>query len=181
MWGVWIVRLVLLVVFLPLILPLGALMGAFAIAPIPIALLLLAMALLALAIVFGLILGVLGTLIDVLIVFLLLGLVWKWPRGIHATPSTKIRLAYRSLRRTFSQQLRHCSTTDFALCLSIVVIAIVLSLSSGFLHFLLTLAVVLLIVGVVGKWPRSPHLPFLRKLQLALTALWDDLRARFRR
>ena len=116
MWGIWIVRLVLFVVFLPLILPLGALMGAFAIAPIPIALLLLAMALLALAIVFGLILGVLGTLIDVLIVFLLLGLVWKWPRGIHATPSTK-RSAWRTAASeghslnnsdTVPQRTSHC-------------------------------------------------------------------------
>ncbi len=177
---VWIVRLVLLAIFLPLLLPLGALAGAFVFAPISIALLLLAMALLALAIVLGLILGVLGTLIDVLIVLLLIGLAWRWPRGIQATFPMKMRWAYRALRGAVARQLRHCSATDFALCLSIAIIAIVLSLSSGLLHLVLTIAVVLTVVGVVWKWPRSPHLPFLRKLRLALGALWADLRTRFR-
>ena len=180
MLAVWILRLVLLVIFLPLLIPFGALASAFVFAPIPIALLLLALALLALAIVLGLILGVLGALVDALIVLLFIGMFWKWPRGIRATLPSKIRLAYRSLRNAFCQQLRHCSATDFALCLSIVIIAIILSLSSGFLHFLLTVCVVLVIVGVVWKWPRSPHLRMLRKLQLALRALWEDLRSRFR-
>ena len=109
---------------------------------------------------------------------MLIGIAWKWPRGVRAPLPAKIRLAYRGLRNAFRQQLRHCSATDFAL--AIVVIAIILSLSSGFLHFLLTVLAVLLIVGIVWKWPRSPHLPLLRKLQLALRALWDDLRSRFR-
>ncbi len=177
---VWILRLVLLAVFLPLLIPLGALAGAFVFAPIPIALLSLALALLALAVVLGLILGVLGTLVDVLIVLMLIGIAWKWPRGIRAPLPAKIRLAYRGLRNAFRQQLRHCSATDFALALAIVIIAVILSLSSGFLHFLFTVLAVLLIVGVVWKWPRSPHLPLLRKVQLALRALWDDLRSRFR-
>ncbi len=177
---VWILRLVLLALFLPLLIPFGALAGAFVFSPIPVALLSLALALLALAVVLGLILGVLGTLVDVLIVLMLIGIVWKWPRGIRAPVPAKIRLAYRGLRNAFRQQLRHCSATDFALALAIVVIAIILSLSSGFLHFLLTVLAVLLIVGVVWKWPRSPHLPLLRKLQLSLRALWDDLRSRFR-
>jgi hypothetical protein len=177
---VWILRLVLLVIFLPLLIPFGVLASAFVFSPVPIALLLLALALLALAVVLGLILGVLGTLVDTLVVLMLIGIAWKWPRGIRGTVPAKIRLAYRGLRNAFSQQLRHCSATDFALCLSIVIIAIILSLSSGFLHFLLTVGVVLLIVGVVWKWPRSPHLPLAHKLQLALRALWDDLRSRFR-
>lgn len=177
---VWILRLVLLMIFLPLLIPLGVLVSAFSFAPIPMALLALALALLALAVVLGLVLGVLGTLVDVLIVLTLIGMFWKWPRGIRATVPAKIRLAYRGLRNAIRRQLRHCSTTDFALSLSIVIIAIILSLSSGFLHFLLTVCVVLLIVGVIWKWPQSPHLPVLRKLQLALRALWEDLRSRFR-
>ena len=177
---VWILRLVLLTVFLPLLIPFGALAGAFVFSPIPVALLALALSLLALAVVLGLILGVLGTLVDVLIVLVLIGIAWKWPRGIRAPLPAKIRLAYRGLRNALRQQLRHCSATDFALALAIVVIAIILSLSSGFLHFLLTVLAVLLIVGIVWKWPRTPHLPLLRKLQLALRALWDDLRSRFR-
>jgi hypothetical protein len=177
---VWILRLVLLAAFLPLLIPFGALAGAFVFSPIPVALLALALSLLALAVVLGLILGVLGTLVDVLIVVILIGIAWKWPRGIRAPLPAKIRLAYRGLRNAFRQQLRHCSATDFALALAIVVIAIILSLSSGFLHFLLTVLAVLLIVGIVWKWPRSPHLPLLRKLQLALRALWEDLRARLR-
>ena len=177
---VWILRLVLLAVFLPLLIPLGVLAGSFVFAPIPIALLLLAFALLALAIVLGLILGVLGTLVDALIVMMLIGIAWKWPRGIRAPLPTRIRLAYRSLRNAICRQLRNGSATDFALCLAIVIIAVILSLASGFLQFLFTVCVVLLIVGVVWKWPRGPHLPFLRKLQLALRSLWDDLRKRFR-
>ena len=177
---VWILRLVLLAVFLPLLIPFGALACAFVLSPIPVALLALALSLLALAVVLGLILGVLGTLVDVLIVLLLIGIAWKWPRGIRAPLAAKIRLAYRGLRNAFRQQLRHCSATDFALALAIVVIAIILSLSSGLLHFLVTVCVVLLIVGVVWKWPRSPHLSALRKLQIALRALWEDLRSRFR-
>ena len=177
---VWILRVVLLALFLPLAIPFHALAGAFVFAPIPMALLVLALALMALAVVLGLILGVLATLVDVVIVLILIGIAWKWPRGIRAPFQTKLRLAYRSLRNTFGQELRRCSTTDVALCLSVVLIAITLSLSSGFLQFVLTVAVVLALVGVVWKWPRSPHLPVLRKLQLALRAVWDDLRKRFR-
>jgi hypothetical protein len=177
---VWILRFVLLAVFLPLLVPLGVLAGTFVFAPIPIALLLLAMALLALAIVLGMILGVLGALVDTLIVLMLIGIAWKWPRGVRAALPAKIRLAYRGLGNAIRQQFRHCSATDFALCLSVAVIAIILSLSSGLLHFFLTVCVVLVIVGVVWKWPRSPHLPLLRKIRLALRALWADLRSRFR-
>lgn len=177
---VWILRLVLLVLFLPLLIPFGILVSSFVVAPISIALLLLALALLALAAVLGLILGVLGTLADVLIVLMLLGIAWKWPRGIRAQLPVKLRLAYRGLGNAIRQQFRHCSATDFALCLSVAMIAIILSLSSGLLHFALTILVVLVIVGLVWKWPRGKHIPLLRKLKIALRTLWDDLRARFR-
>ena len=50
---VWILRLVLLAVFLPLLIPFGALAGAFVFSPIPVALLALALSLLALAVVPG--------------------------------------------------------------------------------------------------------------------------------
>lgn len=177
---VWIVRLLLLAALLPLLVPFAAIAQGFVCTPIAIALLALAFALLALAFVLGLILGVLGTLVDVLIVSLLVGLAWKWPRGIQAPLPAKIRLAYRGLRNVLRRQLRHGSTTDFALCLAVVIIATILSLSSGLLHFVLTVCVVLLVVGVVWKWPRTPHLPVLRKLHVALRALWDDLRSRVR-
>jgi hypothetical protein len=177
---VWILRLALLVLCLPLLIPFGALAAAFVFAPLSIALYTLALALLALAIVLGLILGVLGTLVDVFVVLVLIGLAWKWPRGIRAPSAAKLRLAYRSLRNTIAQQIRCSSATDFALCLAIVIIAIILSLSAGFLHFLLTVVVVLGVVGVVWKWPRSPNLSVVRKLRIALRTLWDDLRSRFR-
>ena len=176
----WILRAVLLAVLLPLAIPLQILSRALVFAPIPVALLLLALALLALAIVLGLILGVVGTLVDVLLVLILIGVIWHWPRVIHAPVLARLRLAVRGLRNALGRELVRCSTSDAALCLAIVSLAVVLSLSSGVLHFLLTVAIVLLVVGVVWKWPRSPHLPALRKLQLALRALWDDLRKRFR-
>jgi len=175
----WILRAVLLAVLLPLAIPLQILFRAVVFAPIPLALLLLALALLALAIVLGLLLGVVGTLADVLLVLLLVGIIWHWPRGIRAPLPARLRLAFRSLRNAIARELNRCSTSDAALCLAIVSLAVVLSLSSGVLHFLLTVAIVLLVVGVVWKWPRSPHLPVLRKLRLALRSLWDDLRSRF--
>jgi len=177
MLAVWILRLVLLAVFLPLLIPMAS---AFIFTPIHLALLLLALALLSLAAVLGWILGVLGTLVDVLLIAAAIGLFWHWPRGLRASVPEKLRLAYRGMRNTLCSQLRHCSATDSALCLAVVLIAVVISLASGVLHFLLTITVVLLIVGVIWKWPRSPHLPLARKLRFALRALWEDLRKRFR-
>jgi len=177
---VWVLRIALLTILLPLLIPFGALCGVFVLSPLPIALFLLALALFALAVVFGLILGVLGTLVDVLLILLLIGLAWMWPRGIHASLPTKARLACRRLRNEVSRQIRRGSTTDFALCLSVVVLAIILGLSSGVLHLLLTVCIAALIVGIVWKWPRSPHLPLVRKLHVALRALWEELRSRFR-
>jgi len=177
---VWIVRLVLLASFLPLVIPFAMLAGALTFAPMPVALLLLALSLSALGIVLGLILGVLGALADVLIVLVLIGIVWNWPRGIRAAFPAKLRLALRGLRNLLGRQTRHTSTTECALCLSIVLIALVLSLSSGLFHLLATALLVLIAVGVTRKWPQGPHLTVPRKLRIALAALWDDLRHRFR-
>jgi len=177
---VWIARAVLLALLVPFLGPLGALFASFTVSALGIALLLLALALLALGIVFALLLGVLGNLIDVAILLGLLGLLWYWPRGIRTQPGTKLRLAYRGVRNAISRQMRCITLLDFALCLAVVVMAIVLSLSSGVLHFVVTILIVLTLVGVIWKWPCGAHLPFARKLRMALRELWDDLRSRFR-
>jgi len=177
---VWIVRGVLLLFLVPVLFPVRLLIRRLALTPMTFALLTLALALLALAIVFGLLLGVLGRLVDVLLLLGLIGIAWNWPRGIRASFSRKLHLAYRGLRNAFARQVRCFTLVDFVLCFVTMLIAIVLSLSSGFLHFFLMIFVVLTVIGVIWKWPRSPHLPFLRKLKLALRSLWDDLRSRFR-
>lgn len=176
---VWIVRLACLVCLLPVLLPVASLASALAFSPIVIALLALALALLALAIVFGLLLGVLGPVADALILFGLIGLAWKWPRGIRAGLTEKLRLAYRGLRNAISRQLRDCTLVDFAFCLVIALLAVVLSLSSGLLHFLLTALVVLFVVGVVWKWPQAPRFPLMKKLRLAIRELLNELRRMF--
>jgi len=175
----WIVRVACLVCLLPVLFPVAVLASAFAFSPIVIALLALALALLALAIVFGFLLGVLGPVADALILFGLIGLAWKWPRGIRASLAEKLRLAYRGLRNVVAQQFRRCTLVDFAFCLAIALIAIVLSLSSGLLHFLLTTIVVLFVVGVVWKWPQAPHFPLTKKLRLAIRELLNALRHMF--
>jgi hypothetical protein len=177
---VWIVRGVLLAALLPVVLPLRMLWTTFTVTPIGIALLALALALLALGVVFGLLLGVLGGVADVIILFGLIGLAWHWPRGIRAAIPVRLRLAYRGAKNALARQVRCLTLIDFAFCLVIVLIAIVLSLSSGFFQFFATILIVLIVIGVIWKWPRSPHLPFVRKLRLALRALWQDLRSRFR-
>jgi len=177
---VWIVRGVLLASLLPLILPIRVLWITFTVTPIGIALLVLALALLALGVVFGLLLGVLGGVADVLILFGLIALAWHWPRGLRATAPVRLRLAYRGAKNGLARQARCLTLIDFAFCLVIVLIAIVLSLSSGFFQFFVTILIVLMVIGVIWKWPRSPHLPLVRKFRLALRALWEDLRKRFR-
>ena len=177
---VWIVRGILLALLFPLLLPMGMLWATFAVSPIGIALLALALALLALGVVFGLLLGVLGGVADVLILFGLLALIWHWPRGVQASLLTRLHLAFRGARNGLARQARCLTLIDFSFCLVIVLIAVVLSLSSGLLQFLATILIVLLVIGVIWKWPRSPHLPFVRKFRLALRALWEDLRSRFR-
>lgn len=177
---VWIVRVLLLLLLFPFLLPLGLLAPMIFLSPLSLALFLLALVLLALGVVLGVALGVIGNLLDLLIVLGLIGLVWKWPRGIKASFPDKLRLAYRSLRDAVRQQARRFTAADLALCLVVVLIAVVLSLSSGFLHFLVTVVVVLVIVGVVWKWPAASTLPFFTKLRIALRALRDELRRIFR-
>ena len=176
----WIVRALLLVLLLPFLLPLGLLASVIFLSPLSFALFVLALALLVLGIVLGIALGVVGNLIDLVIVVGLIGLVWKWPRGIKGRFSDKLRLAYRRLRNTIKQQVRQCTATDLALCLVVVLIAIVLSLSSGIVHFLFTIAVILAVIGIVWKWPSTLNLPFFSKLRIALRALRDELRRIFR-
>jgi hypothetical protein len=146
----WIVRAFLFLVLLPFLLPLGIIFTAIFISPLSFALFVLTLVLLVLGIVLGVALGVIGNLVDLLIV---LGL---------------------------REQVRACTASDLALCLVIILIAIVLSLSSGLVHFLFTTGVVLAVVGVVWKWPRSPHLRFFVKLRIALQSLRDELRRIFR-
>lgn len=176
----WIVRGVLLCAMLPLILPIRMLWSMFTVTAIGVALLVLALALLALGIVFGLLLGVLGHVADVLIVFGVLALAWHWPRGVRATIPVRLRLAYRGAKNGLSRHVRCLTLIDFAFCLVIVLIAIVLSLASGFLQFLVTILIVLFVIGIIWKWPHSRHLPFPRKLRIALRSLWEALRSRFR-
>lgn len=177
---VWIVRAVLLVCILPLVFPLWVLGSAIFLSPLSFALFVLAVVLLALGIVLGIALGVIGNLVDLLIILGLIGLVWQWPRGIEGSFPDKLRLAYRGVRNAIRRQLRHCTSTDLALCLVVLVIALVLSLPSGLLHFLLTVLVVLAVVGVVWKWPAAPNLPFFTKLRISLQELKKEFRRRFR-
>jgi hypothetical protein len=176
----WIVRGILLLVFFPLLLPLGWLASFVLCSPLALALFILSLALLSLGIVLGIALGVIGRLVDLILVLSLIGLVWKWPRGIRASFWDKLRLAYRGLRNSVREQIRRCSPTDFALCIVIALIALVLSLSSGFLQFLFTAAVVLLAVGIVWKWPTASTLPFSAKLRISLHELKEEIRRRFR-
>ena len=176
----WILRAVLLMCFLPLVFPLWALVSAAFASPHAFALFALAVALFALGIVLGIALGVIGNIVDLLIILGLIGLAWKWPRGIEGSFLDKLRLAYRGVKNALRRQLRHCTPTDLALCLVVLVIALVLSLSSGFLHFLLTVLIVLAVVGVVWKWPAALDLPFLAKLRISLRELKKEFRRRFR-
>jgi len=177
---IWIVRCVLLFLLLPIIIPFRAFLRTFQVSVMAFFLLLLALALDALAIVLALILGVFGKLLDALIVFGIVLLVWKWPRGIRAQFHEKLRLAYRAAQNAACEQVRHSEGIDLAFCIAIVAIALVLSLSSGLLHFLVTVVVILSVVGIIWKWPHSKHLPFLQKLRFAAQLLWRELRNRFR-
>ncbi|MFC2108652.1 hypothetical protein ACFLS5_04235 [Candidatus Bipolaricaulota bacterium] len=177
---IWIVRSVLLFLLLPIIIPFRAFLRTFHVSAMSFALLLLAFALGALAIVLATILGVLGKLFDALIVLGIVLLLWKWPRGIRAQFHEKLRLAYRAAQNAACEQFRCSTGIDLAFCIAILAIAIVLSLSSGLLHFLVTVLVVLSVIGVIWKWPHSKYLPFLQKLRFAARALWRELRNRFR-
>lgn len=176
----WIVRGLLLLLFFPLLLPLGWLVSLVLCSPLSLALFVLSLALLTLGIVLGIALGVIGRLVDFILVLSLIGLAWKWPRGIRANFWDKLRLAYRGLRNSVREQVRRCSPADFTLFIVISLIALVLGLSSGFLQFLFTAVVVLLTVGIVWKWPTSSTLPFSAKLKISLHELKEEIRQRFR-
>lgn len=176
----WVVRGLLLLFFLPLLLPFGWLVPLVLGSPLALALLVLSLALLTLGIVLGIALGVIGRLVDLILVLSLIGLVWKWPRGIRGKFWDRLRLAYRGFRNSIREQIRRCSPTDFALCVVIALIALVLGLSSGLLQFLLTAAVVLLSVGLIWKWPAASTLPFSTKLRIAFYELKEEFRRRFR-
>jgi len=180
MVGLWVVRGILLLLFLPILVPFRVLFRAFRYTGISIALLLLSLAMLCLAIVLAIITGVLGPLLDVLIVSALILMVWKWPRGLRAQFPEKVRLAYRGAFNAACDRFRCSTGIDYCFCVSIVLFALVLSLSSGFLHFAITVLVVLAVIGIIWKWPTSSHLPLQRKLVLALRELWKEMRERFR-
>ncbi len=172
----WIVRGILLLLFLVFFLPFEIIFALVFASPVAFALGLLVLAFLVLGFVFALALHVLGNLIDILLILGLIGIVWKWPRGVRGSFFDKLRVSVRSLKRDLSEQMRRLSGADLALLGIILLIVFILSLSSGLLHFLLTVAVVLLTVGIVWKWPRDLRIGFVEKLRLALRALYDELR-----
>jgi len=175
---IWIFRLLLLAVFIPLVVPWALLLGAFSFTMISGGLTFLALILIAFAVFVGLLRGVLGPLVDFFLVIVLISLLWHWPRGVRATFAEKTRLAFRSLHNATCHQLRQCSMLEFLFCIAIVLLALVLSLSSGFFYLLVTVIVVLLLISLIGRWPHGPQ-PFERKLRMALDSLWKDLRNRF--
>lgn len=176
----WIVRAVLLVLVLPFLIPFGILFAMIFVSPLSFAMFILILALLALGTVLGVTLGVIGNLVDLVIVLGLIGIVWNWPRGAQGQFIDKLKLSYHRLRAALYHQVRQFTVIDLAVCLAIILIAVVLSLSSGLIHFLLTLVIILAVVGIVWKWPHTPRLPFITKLRLAIVALREELRGFFR-
>ncbi|MEA1871535.1 MAG: hypothetical protein U9N00_05025, partial [Candidatus Bipolaricaulota bacterium] len=134
------------------LIPFGLLFSLIIASPLSLALFVLVLALLALGIVFGIALGVIGNLVDLVIVLGLIGIVWNWPRGAQGRFTEKLRLAYHRLRATLYRQVRQFTAADLAVTLVVILIAVVLSLSSGLIHFLLTLVIILAVVGIVWKW-----------------------------
>ena len=172
----WLVRGILLVILLAFIFPAELLFAIVFDSPLALALGLLALVVIALEFVLAVALHVLGNLLDVLIILGLIGIAWKWPRGMRGRFIDKLRVAIRSLRREVDYQLRRLTAADLLLLGLIGLLVLILSLSSGFLHFLLTVLVVLLIVGIVWKWPRGLRIRFLDKLRIALRALYHEIR-----
>gem|GEM_PF-5116149 len=127
------------------------------------------------------ILGVLGELFDALIVLGIAILLWKWPREIRAQFHEKLRPTYGAAQDAACEQFRCSTGTDLAFCVAILAIAIVLSLSSGLLHFLVTVLVILSVVGVIWKWLHFKYLPFIQKLRFIARALWREPRNRVER
>ena len=177
--ALWIVRVLALASFLPAVFPPHAIASAFTTSAIGLALLGLALALLALAVVIGAIHGVLGSAADTLILFGALSLLMKWPRGIRGRPLEKLKLAYRGLRNETARQLSHCTLIDYAFCLVVGLNAIILGLAAGIVSFVVTVAVILLIAGVLWKWPTAPDLSFRHRLRIALREFLAAVRGLF--
>ena len=176
----WIVRMLLLIAVLVFIVPFGIIFSLIIASPLSFALFILMIALLVLGAVLGIALGVIGNLVDLIVVLGLMGIVWNWPRGTRGRFVEKLRFSYHRLRASLYRQLRQLTVIDLSLCAVVVLIAVVLSLSSGLIHFLLTLTTVLVVIGIVWKWPRVGHLPFAAKLRVALVSLHEELRSLFR-
>lgn len=172
----WIVRGILLLLFFVFFLPFEIVFALVFASPVAFALSLLILVFLALGFTLALALHVLGNLIDILLILGLIGIVWKWPRGMRGSFSDKLSVSVRSLKRAISEQIRRLNGADLALIGIILLIVFILSLSSGLFHFLLTVTVVLLVVGIVWKWPRDLRIGFMEKLRLALQALYDEFR-----
>ncbi len=172
----WILRGILLLLFFVVLFPFEVILALALASPVAFALFLLVLVFFALVFVLALALHVMANLIDVLIIIGLIGIAWKWPRGMHGSFFDKLRFAIHSLKLELRRQMRHLTRADVGLIAGIFLLVLVLSLSSGALHFLLTVLVVLLLVGIVWKWPRDPRIRFLDKLRLALRTLFDELR-----
>jgi hypothetical protein len=175
----WVVRLLLLSIVLPFIIPFGILFAVVVASPLSFALFVLMLALFVLGVFLSIALGVVGNLIDLVIVLGLIGIVWNWPRGRRGRFIDKLGISSRRLRVFVHHQLKQLRAADIAICVSLILIAVVLSLSSGLVHFFLTIVITLLVIGVVWKWPRYSRLPFSSKLRIALLALRDELRRLF--
>ncbi|HDL86395.1 MAG TPA: hypothetical protein ENH11_08755 [Candidatus Acetothermia bacterium] len=176
----WIMRALLLILVLPFLIPFGILFSLIIASPLSLALFVLVLALLALGIIFGIALGVIGNLADLIIVLGLIGIVWNWPRGARGKFVEKLRFASHRLRTALYHQMRQFTAIDIALGIGVILIMVILSLSSGLIHFFLTLAIILAVIGIVWKWPRAARLPFATKLRVALVSLRNELRGFFR-
>ncbi len=176
----WVMRLLLLAIVVPFFIPFGMLFALVVASPLSLALFLLILAFFVLGIVFSVALGVIGSLIDLVIVLGLIGIVWNWPRGAHGRFVDKLGIASRRLRTFMRHQFRQLTAADLALCAVVILLAVVLSLSSGVIHFLLTVVITLLVIGIIWKWPRSYRLSFTAKLRVALRSLRNELRRLFR-
>lgn len=173
---VWVVRSLLLLLLLGLFLPFELIFALAFASPVAFVLSLLVLAVFGLGIVFALALHVLGSLIDIVLILGLIGIVWKWPRGMRGSSWDKLKIAFYSLKGAVREQIRRLTGTDIVILGGILLVVFALSLSSGLLHFLLTVATVLLVVGIVWKWPRHPRLGFFDKLRLALRELYNEIR-----
>ncbi len=172
----WILRGILLLLLFVVLFPFEIIVALAFASPVAFSLFLLILAVLVLGFVLALVLHILANLIDVLIIIGLIGIVWKWPRGMRGSFFDKLRVAIHSLKRELKAQVQHLTYTDALLIAGIFLIVLILSLSSGILHSLITVLVILLVAGIMWKWPRNLRTRFLDKLRIALHALLDELR-----